>query len=82
MLNSLSDNSFNEVFLHNISLGVCQIGQAYDAPFSFLFFLEWSRGINLLSILCGRKLKLGGATEIQNCGERTRAGLRKYMLMG
>lgn len=31
MLNRLSENSLNEVFVHNISPGICQIGQDYNA---------------------------------------------------
>lgn len=31
MLNRLSENSLNEVFVHNISPSICQIGQDYNA---------------------------------------------------
>ena len=57
-------------------------------PFIFPTFLERSRGIDLLSILCVGKLRPKETTETHNWGERARKGsksranLRKCTLMG
>lgn len=73
MLDRWSENSLNEVFLHNISPGLCQIGWLM-MTFIFPTSLEWSRGLNFLSILYVGKQRLREVSEIHNGGERPSEG--------